>query len=79
MFFGVWSFKVPPSIIGFDKTMVLVALFFISEWISRHKEHPLERLHERFNRPVRWMIYYSILVLLAWFAGHQQQFIYFQF
>jgi alginate O-acetyltransferase complex protein AlgI len=79
MFVGDWSLHVPPTLIGFNKTMVLVGFFFLAEWWSRHKEHPLERLHEKMSRPMRWFIYYTILLLLAWFAGHQQQFIYFQF
>jgi len=79
MFAGDWSLHVPPTLIGFNKTMVLSGLFFMAEWWSRHKEHPLERLHEQMSRPMRWLIYYIILLLLAWFAGHQQQFIYFQF
>jgi D-alanyl-lipoteichoic acid acyltransferase DltB (MBOAT superfamily) len=79
MFVGDWSLHVPPTLIGFNKTMLLVCLFFSAEWWSRFKEHPLERLHDHMVRPVRWLIYYTILLMLAWFAGHQQQFIYFQF
>ena len=79
LIFGDWIWTIPPTLIGFRKTMVLVIAFFAVEWISRHREHPLQNLHEYFGRPIRWAIYYAILLLLAWFAGHQQQFIYFQF
>jgi D-alanyl-lipoteichoic acid acyltransferase DltB (MBOAT superfamily) len=79
MYVGDWSLAIPPTLIGFNKTMLLVASFFIVEWYARHKEHPLEQLHMSVTRPIRWTIYYAILLLIAWFAGHQQQFIYFQF
>jgi hypothetical protein len=79
MYVGDWSLAIPPTLIGFNKTMLLVASFFIVEWYARHKEHPLEQLHMSVARPIRWTIYYAILLLIAWFAGHQQQFIYFQF
>ena len=79
MFFGDWHWSVPQTLLGFRKTIIFTALFFLVEWISRHKEHPLQNLHLHVGRPARWLIYYVILLLLAWFAGHQQQFIYFQF
>lgn len=79
MFFGNTPEVAPATLIGLSKTLVLVLVFFVFEWRARHREHPLDRLHERVRRPFRWAIYYLILLLLAWFAGHQQQFIYFQF
>jgi alginate O-acetyltransferase complex protein AlgI len=79
MFVGAWESIPGEKLIGFNKTILLVGFFFLVEWFSRHKEHPFAQLHDKFSRPIRWVIYYIVLILLAWFAGHQQQFIYFQF
>ncbi len=79
MFGSNWGHFQSATLIGFAKTMLLVVLFFGVEWWSRHKEHPLDKLHLVMGRPARWFVYYMILVLIAWFGGHQQQFIYFQF
>ena len=51
------------------------------EWFQRDKQHALQFSEARpFNyRFVRWFVYYSILVLIAKFAGSSQTFIYFQF
>jgi D-alanyl-lipoteichoic acid acyltransferase DltB (MBOAT superfamily) len=79
MFGSNWTSIPSASFIGYHKTLVLTILFFAVEWWNRQKEHPLEHLHTSLSRPVRWLIYYIILVMLAWFGGNQQQFIYFQF
>jgi D-alanyl-lipoteichoic acid acyltransferase DltB (MBOAT superfamily) len=51
------------------------------EWLQRDKQHALQFTNMKpFNyRFVRWGIYYAILLIIAFFAGTSQTFIYFQF
>ena len=51
------------------------------EWLQRDKQHALQFSGMRlFNyRPVRWAIYYFILLVIAKYVGESQTFIYFQF
>ena len=56
-------------------------LLLAIEWLQRDKQHALQFSNRKpFNyRPVRWGIYYAILVIIACYAGTSQTFIYFQF
>ncbi len=56
-------------------------LLLFVEWIQRDKQHALQfPCVWPFNhRVVRWGIYYTILFIIAKFAGSSQTFIYFQF
>ena len=56
----------------------LIVLFFLVEWVQRHKEHPLQ-LDAIPQRWVRWTIYYGLLVLIFFYYISTSQFLYFQF
>ncbi len=60
-------------------TAVLIVIFMIVEWLGRENEYALEKIGLAWNRPVRYAMYYSILIVIFWFSGQEQQFIYFQF
>lgn len=52
--------------------------FFLAEWLQRRKEHALQiELIE--NKFLRWGIYYGVVLLILFYAGGQQEFIYLQF
>jgi alginate O-acetyltransferase complex protein AlgI len=59
--------------------VVLTLIFQIVEWMNKDKSFPLDLIEERFSRPKRWFIYYFIIVLIIYFAGAEQEFIYVQF
>ena len=59
--------------------LLLIAIFLIFEWNGRKEEYAIASLGLTWKRPVRFAFYYSILFLLIWFRGEQQEFIYFQF
>jgi len=61
------------------KTMLLIFVLLIVEWLGREGKHAIEHLHLKWNRPVRWGIYYLIALAIFWFGGEKQAFIYFQF
>lgn len=67
---GVMLFQIAPAV-----------LMLFVEWLQRDKQHALQFSAARpFNyRVVRWFIYYSILLIIAKYAGTSQSFIYFQF
>lgn len=60
-------------------TLILVALFFVVEWQGKNDQYAIEKILNKYNRPVRWAMYYGIVFIIFWFSGKQQEFIYFQF
>lgn len=58
--------------------LLIIALFFVIEWVQRHKEHPLQ-IEFISSRLLRWLIYYALLVLIFFFYISTSQFLYFQF
>ncbi len=63
-------------------TYLLCGLIMLTvEWLQRDKQHALQFTDAKpFNyRPVRWGVYYLILMVLFIYSGTGQTFIYFQF
>ncbi len=61
------------------KSLLLILLFLMIEWLGRTGKYAIENLPGRWNRSVRWIFYYLIALSIFWFGGEQQAFIYFQF
>ena len=59
--------------------MYLTGVFLIIEWFGREQQYAIARLGAGWYKPVRWAMYYSIILIIFYFAGSKQQFIYFQF
>jgi len=59
--------------------LVLVLLFVLVEWFGRSSKYALEELGLKWNRTFRWSFYYAIVLLIIFFMGKEQEFIYFQF
>lgn len=58
----------------------VIALAFLAiEWLQRDRQHALEIGHLRLPAPLRWSVYYAVVLLVMYFGGDQQAFIYFQF
>ncbi|CAM4316891.1 MBOAT family O-acyltransferase [Gillisia limnaea] len=67
--------------VNFLKVLFPLLLIFITiEWLGRKREFAIEKVKIKF-RPFRYLFYYSLLILIYWFASENvdQQFIYFQF
>jgi len=58
---------------------LLIIIFLLIEWLGRENKFAIEKLGFKWKRPVRWAMYYAIIVTIFLFAGKQQEFIYFQF
>jgi alginate O-acetyltransferase complex protein AlgI len=64
----------------FPKTILLIiSVFFLLEWFGREKQYAIQSLGTKWKRPVRYALYYAIIIAIVWFGGKEQEFIYFQF
>jgi D-alanyl-lipoteichoic acid acyltransferase DltB (MBOAT superfamily) len=71
-----------PKFAGMAKActiIILVVIFILIEWQGREEQYALANFGIKWKRPIRYAIYYAILIAIFWFGGRQQQFIYFQF
>lgn len=59
--------------------VLLTILFIIIEWLGREQQYAIAQLGMKWNRPLRYGIYYAIIIAIFWFGGKEQPFIYFQF
>jgi D-alanyl-lipoteichoic acid acyltransferase DltB (MBOAT superfamily) len=60
-------------------TMVLIVIFIFIEWLGREGQYAIEHIGIKWKRPLRYAMYYSLIIAIFWFGGKEQQFIYFQF
>ncbi len=58
--------------------LISIIILVITEWLQRGKENALD-LSLIKPHCIKYAIYYIILVVLFWFGGHAETFIYFQF
>lgn len=75
--FSYSLFLIPeiPSI----KVIFLVIIFIFFEWLGRECEYAIENIFISCKRSLRWMIYTIFFVLILYYAGAEQPFLYFQF
>jgi alginate O-acetyltransferase complex protein AlgI len=60
-------------------TIILVAIFVLVEWKGREGQYAIAHLGIKWRHPLRYAMYYAIIIAIFWFGGNEQQFIYFQF
>ncbi len=60
-------------------TVILLGIFVLIEWFGREDQFAIQKLGLKWKRPIRYAMYYAIIVAIIWFGGASQQFIYFQF
>ncbi len=71
-----------PSFYGASRSalvIVLIMMFLLVEWLGRENQYAIEKLGVNWKRPVRYAMYYALIIAIFWFGGKEQQFIYFQF
>ncbi|MBK6913555.1 MAG: MBOAT family protein [Ignavibacteriales bacterium] len=59
--------------------IILVAIFVLVEWKGREGQYAISHFGIKWKRPIRYSMYYAIIIAIFWFGGKEQQFIYFQF
>ena len=60
-------------------TLFLLVIFILMEWKGREEQYAIAKFGFNWKRPIRYAMYYAIIIALFWFGGKEQQFIYFQF
>ena len=60
-------------------TIILVTIFMLIEWKGREEKYAIADLEIKLSAPLRYAMYYAIIIAIIWFSGKEQQFIYFQF
>jgi D-alanyl-lipoteichoic acid acyltransferase DltB (MBOAT superfamily) len=71
-----------PNFPGIGKAVPIVfltSIFLIVEWIGREQQYAIAHLGIKWYKPIRWAMYYLIILAIFYFTGKEQQFIYFQF
>jgi D-alanyl-lipoteichoic acid acyltransferase DltB (MBOAT superfamily) len=75
--FTVSLFTIPTII---PKTLsAFLLLFIIIEWLGRENMYAIEKIGNNWFKVLRWSFYFGIMLIIFYFSGSQQQFIYFQF
>lgn len=59
--------------------IILIIIFTIIEWLGREQQYAISKLGTKWKSTLRYAMYYAIIIAIFWFAGKDQQFIYFQF
>ena len=59
--------------------LFLIGVFVFIEWLGREHQFAIQNLGIKWKRPIRYAMYYAIIIAIFWFGGKEQQFIYFQF
>ncbi|HRD59049.1 MAG TPA: MBOAT family O-acyltransferase, partial [Ferruginibacter sp.] len=59
--------------------LCILTLFQIIEWNGREQQYAIANLGVKWKKSLRYAMYYAIVIAIFWFAGKEQQFIYFQF
>lgn len=59
--------------------LFLLVLFIIIEWLGRENQYAISSLGMKWKPYFRYMMYFIMIITIFWFAGKEQQFIYFQF
>lgn len=63
---------------GALKTLILLSCFMFIEWAGREEEFAANYFNSK-KKLLRYMVYYTLVISIFYFAGNQQEFIYFQF
>lgn len=63
----------------YKKILLFITVFMTIEWFGREGQYALDSLGSTWKRPIRYLMYYAIMLAIFWYGGEEQQFIYFQF
>ncbi len=75
--FSMSTFTIPN--VKLDNVLWFILPFMIIEWLGRERQYAISHLGLNWPTPLRWTFYYLIVISIFYFAGSEQQFIYFQF
>lgn len=58
---------------------IITFIFLILEWAGRNEQYAIAGLGKKLPGVARWALYYLLIFIIFFFAGSNQNFIYFQF
>ncbi|WP_293874875.1 MBOAT family O-acyltransferase [Flavobacterium sp.] len=61
------------------KIFLLILIFMTIEWLGREEQFAIANVGAKWSKGLRWLFYYLLVLTTLYFAGDEQQFIYFQF
>ncbi len=59
--------------------LILIPVFIMVEWFGREQQYAIAKFGNEKSKWIRWSFYYLLVVAIFYFAGGEQEFIYFQF
>jgi D-alanyl-lipoteichoic acid acyltransferase DltB (MBOAT superfamily) len=59
--------------------ILLILFFLLVEWTGRQQKHAFANFGLKWTKPLRWSVYYVLVMAIFMFMGKEQPFIYFQF
>lgn len=65
------------SLIGIKLSYLIIMI--IAELLTKRWDFPLQKLELRIPKPLRWALYYAIIIFIVRYAEPKEAFIYFQF
>ena len=71
-------FSMPFIYVGTKKSLLMVILLLVLEWLKRSNEHPLQ-YNKQIPSWLSWIFSMVIVLIILEFGGNSQSFIYFQF
>lgn len=60
-------------------TIILTIVFVLIEWLGRESQFAISDIGLKWHPSFRYALYVSIVIVIFWFGGEGQEFIYFQF
>jgi D-alanyl-lipoteichoic acid acyltransferase DltB (MBOAT superfamily) len=60
-------------------TAVFILFLLVMEWRARTSQYALANFTNTYTRLQRHVFYYALILLIFWYGGQEQEFIYFQF
>jgi alginate O-acetyltransferase complex protein AlgI len=64
----------------FPKVLIVqIIVFMLIEWLGREQEFAIAKFDNKLNKPLRFGFYYTLIFMIYYFSGKEQEFIYFQF
>ena len=77
---GIFTFQIGKSELKLRSDLIIcIVIFFIIEWMGRREQFALAKFGLNWNKNIRLVFYFILIVAFFWFGGKEQQFIYFDF
>jgi alginate O-acetyltransferase complex protein AlgI len=77
---GIFTFQIGKTELKLRSDLIIcIVIFFIIEWMGRREQFALAKFGLNWNKNIRLVFYFILIVALFWFGGKEQQFIYFDF